>query len=232
MVRRALVVSLCCLWLGACAGSWDSPARQGSSNSRGRAVPATRTYVVRAGDTFYAIAFRHGIDQKQLAQWNGISDPTRIYPGQKLRLTAPPRSATRSAPVPPKPPVVSVSAWRWPTDGRLVASFDLAAKVKQTGILISGQRGQPILAAASGEVVYAGSGLKSYGKLIIIQHTPNYLSAYGHNSALLVNEGDQVRAGQKIATMGETAAQKPRLHFEVRLDGQPIDPMPLLRGRR
>ena len=85
-----------------------------------------------------------------------------------------------------------------------------------------------MLAAAPGEVVYSGSGLKGYGKLVIVQHDARYLSAYGHNAALLVAEGERVAAGQRIATMGETAQQRPRLHFEIRRDGQPVDPLPLL----
>ena len=113
----------------------------------------------------------------------------------------------------------------------MVARFDLAAQVPRTGVLIGGRRGQPVLAAAPGKVVYSGSGLKGYGKLVIVQHDQTYLSAYGHNAALLVAEGDSVRAGQRIATMGETASQRPRLHFEIRRNGQPVDPLPLLGGR-
>ncbi|MEL7310627.1 MAG: peptidoglycan DD-metalloendopeptidase family protein [Pseudomonadota bacterium] len=226
MVLRALALAIVTVGLAGCAASWEQPDSRQRTQSK---VPSSRgVYVVQPGDTFYSIAFRHKIAQEDLARWNRISDVSRIYPGQKLRLTAPSSQPVKATPQ-PRPPVVSVARWRWPTDGRLVGEFDLSQRVKQTGILISGQRGQPILAAAAGEVVYAGSGLKGYGKLVIIQHTPNFLSAYGHNAALLVNEGDQVVSGQKIATMGETAAQKPRLHFEIRRDGQPVDPMPFLR---
>ncbi|MEL7023643.1 MAG: peptidoglycan DD-metalloendopeptidase family protein [Pseudomonadota bacterium] len=229
MVFRALICAVLAAALVGCAGSWE----QSKTPQRTPRVPssspvASGIYTVKPGDTFYSIAFRHNVAQADLARWNRISDATRIYPGQKLRLTAPPNQPVAKTPV-RRAPIQSVARWRWPTEGRLVSSFDLSKKVKQTGILISGQRGQPIFAAAGGEVVYAGSGLKGYGKLVIIQHTPNYLSAYGHNAALLVNEGDQVGSGQKIATMGETAAQKPRLHFEIRKDGQPVDPMPFLR---
>ncbi|MEO1581116.1 MAG: peptidoglycan DD-metalloendopeptidase family protein [Pseudomonadota bacterium] len=229
MVFRALILAAL-VALGGCAGSWDTRSNKSGNSSQGQSAPNTGIYVVRPGDTFYSIAFRYGIAQADLARWNRLSDVSRIYPGQKLRLTKPP--AGQVAAPPPRPPVVPVASWRWPTDGRLVAEFDVGAKVKRTGVLIGGKIGQPIFASADGEVVYAGSGLKGYGKLVIIQHTPNYLSAYGHNAALLVNEGDTVRSGQKIATMGETAAQKPRLHFEIRRDGQPIDPMPLLRSGR
>ena len=211
MVLRALILGAL-VALSGCAGSWDSKTNRSGGASGRQSAPTAGIYVVRPGDTFYSIAFRYGIAQADLAQWNRLSDVSRIYPGHRLRLTTPP--AGQVAPPPPRPPVVPVASWRWPTDGRLVAEFDVGAKVKQTGVLIGGKRGQSIFASADGEVVYAGSGLKGYGKLVIIQHTPNFLSAYGHNASLLVNEGDTVRSGQKIATMGEPAAQEPRLQYQ------------------
>ena len=93
-----------------------------------------------------------------------------------------------------------------------------------TGILIGGQAGQGILAASGGRVVYAGGGLIGYGQLIIVKHNDTYLSAYGHNALLLVKEGAAIKKGQRIATMGEGPGQKPRLHFEIRRNGEPVDP--------
>ncbi len=228
MDRRHLIAALACSAIAGCGGSalnWEGDARPAP-------VPAKGTYTVRGGDTLYSIAFRYGLDHRVLARWNGLNDASLIYPGQRLRLTPPPRAAAtpKRQPPPPPRPASTVTSWRWPTEGRVVARFDLAAQVPRTGILIGGRRGQPVIATAPGEVVYSGSGLKGYGKLVIVQHDARYLSAYGHNAALLVAEGDRVKAGQRIATMGETAAQRPRLHFEIRRDGQPVDPMPLLGG--
>ncbi|MEL7186774.1 MAG: peptidoglycan DD-metalloendopeptidase family protein, partial [Pseudomonadota bacterium] len=93
-----------------------------------------------------------------------------------------------------------------------------------TGVLINGKKGQRVNAAASGYVVYAGSGLNGYGQLIILKHNDTYLSAYGYNASLLVKEGDQINKGQRIATMGEGPERKPRLHFEIRRNGKPVNP--------
>jgi lipoprotein NlpD len=113
--------------------------------------------------------------------------------------------------------------WAWPTNGRI--SVDFGAKPGTgTGVLINGKAGQPITAAASGRVVYAGGGLIGYGKLIILKHNDTYLSAYGYNASLLVKEGEQIKKGQRIATMGEGPERKPRLHFEIRRNGQPVNP--------
>lgn len=234
MARSSLVLTkyVCLLLLaaavGGCGLTWEERQQRSAAPS-----VAPGEYVVRPGDTLYAIAFRHGIDQRRLAAWNGLSDASLIYPGQKLRLRAPPKSAATSKTTnsPQVTRIVSVSDWRWPTAGPIVSRFDLSSQVAKTGVLISGQRGQPVLAASAGEVVYSGGGLKGYGKLIIIRHNDDFLSAYGHNAALLVAEGDRVNRGQKIATMGETASKKPRLHFEIRRRGNPVDPLPLLPRR-
>lgn len=232
MDRRHLVAAIAALAavsLAGCGGralNWEAPPSS-------EPVPARGTYTVRSGDTLYSIAFRYGLDHRAVARWNGLGDASLIYPGQRLRLTAPPAAAGTARPPPAKPAPAPVSRldWGWPTAGRVVAAFDMAAQVPRTGILIGGQRGQPVRAAAPGEVVYSGSGLKGYGKLVIVQHDGTYLSAYGHNAALLVAEGERVNAGQRIATMGETGAQRPRLHFEIRRNGQPVDPLPLLGSR-
>ena len=119
--------------------------------------------------------------------------------------------------------------WAWPAGGTVVAAFDEARGVK--GLSIAGKAGDPVLAAADGRVVYAGSGLRGYGNLIIVKHNGTYLSAYAHNQALLVKEDQVVRRGQKIAEMGATDAQRVQLHFEIRRLGRPVDPTRLLPAR-
>jgi len=118
-------------------------------------------------------------------------------------------------------------AWVWPTD-RTAAPRAVAGG----GILLSGRLGQPVRAAAAGRIVYAGSGLRGYGKLIIIKHSEALLSAYAHNQQLLVREGQDVSVGQTIAVMGEGAPNKPVLYFEIRSNGRPTDPIPYLTGKK
>jgi lipoprotein NlpD len=114
--------------------------------------------------------------------------------------------------------------WMWPTKGKVLAPFSEGSK----GMDIAGRKGAPVLAAASGRVVYAGAGLRGYGKLIIIKHNNTWLSAYAHNDNLLVKEQQDVRKGQKIAEMGQTDADQVKLHFEVRREGKPVDPAKIL----
>jgi lipoprotein NlpD len=120
----------------------------------------------------------------------------------------------------------TVSHWLWPAKGKVIDTYSTANK----GINITGNRGAPIYAAAAGKVVYAGDGLRGYGNLIIIKHNSSYLSAYAHNQAIAVQEGDWVKQGQNIATMGSTNAGKVMLHFEIRRAGKPVNPMTLLDG--
>jgi lipoprotein NlpD len=133
--------------------------------------------------------------------------------------------------VEPKPAPAAVEGdekvdWVWPAKGKIVAGFSEAASLK--GIDIAGTAGQPINASAGGKVVYAGSGLRGYGKLIIVKHNNTYLSAYAHNKDILVKEGQQVTKGQKIAEMGSTDADEVKLHFEIRRNGKPMDPLKYL----
>ena len=118
--------------------------------------------------------------------------------------------------------------WAWPAAGPVVAPFDDA---KTKGLAIGGKAGDPVYAAADGRVVYAGSGLRGYGNLVIVKHNANYLTAYAHNQALLVKEDQIVKRGQKIAEMGATDADRVQLHFEIRKQGKPIDPSRLLPQR-
>ncbi|MFW5969109.1 MAG: peptidoglycan DD-metalloendopeptidase family protein [Halofilum sp. (in: g-proteobacteria)] len=121
-------------------------------------------------------------------------------------------------------------SWRWPTRGSVVARFG-DGRGGGRGIDISGERGQPVQATAAGDVVYSGDGLKAYGRLLIIRHKGDFLSAYAHNSELLVAEGDRVEAGQTIARMGRTREGTTLLHFEIRRDGSPVDPLDYLPER-
>lgn len=118
--------------------------------------------------------------------------------------------------------------WAWPSDGRVVAQFD---EGKNKGIDIAGRAGQQVLAASAGKVMYAGSGIRGYGNLVIVKHSNSLLSAYAHNRAILVKEGDQVRRGQAIAEMGDSDTDSVKLHFEIRQQGKPVDPSKFLPNR-
>ncbi len=125
-------------------------------------------------------------------------------------------------------PAAADTVWLWPANGTLLATFDEATN---KGVDIAGKPGDPVIASAAGKVVYSGSGLRGYGKLVIIKHDANYLTAYAHNQQLLVKEGESVTKGQKIAELGSTDADRPKLHFEIRKQGRPVDPMKYLPAR-
>jgi lipoprotein NlpD len=140
-----------------------------------------------------------------------------------------PPAAAPSAALPPHPEAARVPEiddnkieWVWPASGKVIAGFSDSANLK--GIDIAGKSGQPVVASAAGRVVYAGTGLRGYGKLIIVKHNSTYLSAYAHNRDILVKEGQQVGKGQKISEMGDTDADQVKLHFEIRRLGKPVDP--------
>ncbi|MGY3038943.1 lipoprotein NlpD [Rhodanobacter sp. TND4EL1] len=279
------------------------------------------SYEVLHGDTLYSIAFRKGVDFRDLAQWNGIAEPYTIWPGQRLTLSPPGRpvsapaavassthgSATSVAaspgfeplptpapsthvtgavspapaatsphvstvatapsvvaapapvavPAPPATPsvvpvagvpavapaampppatpaagvsrVVSGVQWHWPADGSLVGRFKSSDAIP--GIEIAGKSGDPVRAAADGVVVYSGNGLVGYGELVIIKHSDSFLSAYGHNRKRLVKEGQRVSRGQQIAEMGSTGTTRNELEFQIRKDGNPVDPLGYLPQR-
>jgi lipoprotein NlpD len=138
-------------------------------------------------------------------------------------VVAPPVSSTVSNSAP-------VSTWRWPTDGKIIDNFS-SSEGGNKGVDIAGTRGQPIFATADGRVVYAGNALRGYGNLIIIKHNDDYLSAYAHNDTMLVREQQEVKAGQKIATMGSTGTSSVRLHFEIRYKGKSVNPLRYLPQR-
>jgi len=202
-------------------------------------------HAVRPGETLYSIAWHYDIDPRDLAAWNQLGDGSLIVPGQRLRLNESVAAVGRASADPgsgkqatqsggsiskPPPPVQPVGSWQWPTTGSVVKAFG-ATPETESGIQVAGNRGQPVRAAAGGEVVYAGSGLVGYGQLVIIKHNPSYLSAYGHNESLQVKEGQRVESGQPIAQMGLGLSQRPLLHFEIRRNGQPVNPMKYLPRR-
>jgi lipoprotein NlpD len=249
---RALVAVFAMLaLLGACARTTvvRTPPRGKPAVSHPASPPKRgATVPVRKGDTLYRIATTHGVSPLDLAMWNRIPPPYTIYPGQRLRLSAPdprrnesrprtepprvvgtvtkPPVATPPKPQPPAPAPAPEAAfdWRWPADGTIVGRFAAGDPTRQ-GVDIAGKSGAPVRAAADGVVVYSGAGLVGYGELIIVKHSEQWLSAYGHNRARLVNEGQRVKAGEQIAEMGRSGASRDMLHFEVRYNGKPQDPL-------
>jgi len=185
--------------------------------------------VVQPGESLYTIAWRYRLDYQDLARWNDLENPDLIYVGQRLSLRAAgatrPAQASSSVPQPrPLPPNLSPPTWQWPARGELVRAFGADSGLGN-GIGIGGSVGQAIRAAAAGRVVYSGSGLIGYGQLLIIKHNDTYLSAYGHNNRLIVGQGDSVERGQTIAEMGIGPERQPQLHFEIRRNGSPVDPL-------
>jgi len=214
------------------------PSGGGGGGGGGGHTCAQYHYVQR-GDTLSGIARWFGVSTTALAQANGIANPSRIYVGQRLRLRPPPGGVVaRPAARPSSPPAVralpqslpAAPPWTWPVLGGRVAG-QVTQPSGGVGLRIDGALGQPVLAAADGKVVYTGTGLHGYGVVIIINHVNGWLTAYGHNATVEVTEGDAVKAGQRIATMGEGVGQQPMLYFEIRIEGTPVDPLTQLPRR-
>nr|WP_259651438.1 peptidoglycan DD-metalloendopeptidase family protein [Pseudomonas sp. NCCP-436] len=159
-----------------------------------------------------------------------VARPQTSSTGSSQVQVAKPAATTTAANTPVKPVARSSTGWAWPASGTVISRFSSNGSLNK-GIDIAGELGQPVLAASDGTVVYAGSGLRGYGELIIIKHSDTYVSAYGHNRRLLVREGQQVKAGQTIAEMGSTGADRVKLHFEIRRQGKPVDPLQYLPRR-
>jgi lipoprotein NlpD len=305
MLSGRMLMLLLPMFLAACAGPPPASVENRNANNIYQGTP-DGYYRVRKGDSLYAIAFRFGLDWRQIAQWNNISAPYVIHPEQLLQVgsTASPSSSsggeisgsgvqTAAAPAPgsetrnletprtsttrdydpgseasastspnsaqntvtPTPvpgqgetttaadkgskqpagviysaPAGDPDRWLWPTDGRIISRFQ-ANDPSRKGVDIGGQAGQKVVASAPGQVVYSGSGLIGYGELIIIKHSDRMLSAYAHNQKRLVNEGEQVAAGSNIAEMGTNDRNQAILHFEIRVNGVPTDPLNFLPQR-
>ena len=218
-------------------------------------------YTVKPGDTLIRIGLETGQSWKDVARWNHLENADLIEIGQVLRVVSPTAAVAGAAPdsagvvarpvittvvAPAAPsvtkPVAPVAAspapaassgeddvaFIWPSSGTLLAGFDEA---RNKGYDIGGKAGDPVMAAADGRVVYAGAGLRGYGNLIILKHNNTFLTAYAHNQSLLVKEDQAVRRGQKIAEMGSTDADRVKLHFEIRRQGKPVDPVRYLPSR-
>ncbi len=216
---------------------------------------SSSTHVVERGETLYSIAFLYDLDFRRLALANNLQAPYTIYPNQHLSLqqagisenavsalpTIPASPAGESAASQGERPQLasenrrreSVPArqvddidWQWPVQGRVLRNFASSnGDISGRGIDIVGKRGDAVFAAANGEVVYAGRGIQGTGDLIIIRHGSRLLSAYMYNSSMLVSEGARINAGDKIAEVGSDITGQELLHFEVRLDGKPVDPL-------
>ena len=250
MMLHWLPVLMVVLVLSACGGGASRGGVQAPIQKVGVASPSSsgfkqgahlRTRLVKSGETLHTIAFEMGVDIHDLVAWNGVSDKSRIRAGQTLLIEppaapigeagmanrAPDRPAGAQVPVSPlapmaKVPVAVASGWIWPVKGQVTRGFDPRKGSK--GLDIVAAEGMPVNAAAAGEVVYAGDGLRGYGNLIILKHNATTLSAYAHQSRLIVSEGQQVLRGQPIGEVGSTDAERIKLHFQIREFGKPVDP--------
>lgn len=248
-----LTVAAASLVLAGCASRVArAPIQDMSSGSATATAPAASSgasYVVRPGDTLYKIAQSNNIEVTRLAQINNIHDPSQLRVGQVLRLDGAPAPASDgtavATPIVPAEPVRPVTPtqdspgsivraddanlinWAWPTQGRIIQGFNASTK----GIDIEGKPGDPVLAAADGKVMYAGNGVRGLGNLILLGHTDGFITAYAHNQELLVQTGQEISRGSRIATIGETDTTSPRLHFEIRRRGTPVNPLSYLPAR-
>lgn len=309
---RIFALILSGLLLGGCMSQPPAPTVDHNTGAAPRPQPAAPSsvpagagaYTVKRGDTLYRIALENGLDYKDLATWNNITNPSSIKEGQVLRVAPPgtteggvvtkpiasgqviesrsldqapaaaPAAAAPAAvgkrdtragkepysdeayarlnktgesakpadsradtkPEVAAPPVAPAAAtagtdevpWLWPSPAKVVAPYSDSGN---KGLDFAGRAGDPVLAAGDGKVVYAGSGLRGYGELIIVKHNATYLSAYAHNRKILVKEGQTVSRGQKIAEMGNTDTDSVKLHFEIRKQGKPVDPAQYLPKR-
>jgi lipoprotein NlpD len=188
--------------------AWNKPA-------------AASNYIVQKGDTLYSISWAFDMDYRDLARINNISAPNyMLRPGQTLNMGR--NNKKTGFPAFAKNDNRALH-WLRPAQGRISKKFALKSGSK--GIDISGKFGEPVMASVAGVVVYSGSGLRGYGNLIIIKHNADYLSAYAHNDHILVKERQTIKAGEKIATMGRANDGKIVLHFEIRHNGKPVDPL-------
>lgn len=249
------------LFIAGCAT--NSPAPITDIHSSTPSTPTSTggtgaSYTVLAGDTLFKIAQQHGVTVQDIAQRNGITDPSQLRVGQVLTIgqgtavaVAPPQAPVTTPvtdnpvttppvaekPVtPPANPVATDSprasdanliAWGWPSSGTIIQGFTTSTK----GIDLAGTMGDPIVAAANGKVMYAGNGVRGLGNLILLGHTNGFITAYAHNETLLVKTGQEIQKGQKIATLGQSDTTSPRLHFEVRRRGTPVNPLSYLPSR-
>lgn len=238
-------IAACVMGLALIAGCTTSGSRApvNDLNSNKSSSASGKIYTVKAGDSLSKIARANGVDEATLIRLNKISNPNRLEIGQVLRLSdgaepvatgtkpitsSKPEARPLEAETPAQPPSrasdAGVISWGWPAKGNVVQNFTTASK----GIDIAGNAGDPVEAAANGKVVYSGNGLRGYGNLVILDHGNGFVTAYAHNRALSVKKDQEVKKGTKIAEMGQTDSTTVKLHFEVRRQGTPVDPLQYL----
>jgi lipoprotein NlpD len=225
-----------------------APKRPSSGQSSYQGQSNQKWVKAIKGDSLHRISNRTGVSVDRLIQLNQLKKPYVIHPGQTIFLKpletashSRPKSSKKTSTTSSKGSAQSKSTqqqiqtvrwpktvrWTRPTKGKVVKKFN-RSRNDAKGVDYKGKRGDAIVAAADGKVVYSGNGLISYGNLVIIKHNKTYLSAYAYNRKLLVSEGDIVKAGQRVAEMGSKNKQSPRLHFEIRKNGKPVDPLKYL----
>lgn len=220
---------LMCLGIGLALSGCAGDSAEGSYSGS--------VYTVKRGDTLSRISRMTGTSVRDLARMNGISPPYTIEIGQKLKVSGGSSSSAKKSTVSKTAKVVPSSAvpksswppvgqrcWRWPASGKVVLTYS-TSEGGNKGIDIAGSRGQPVYAAGAGKVVYVGNQLRGYGNLVMIKHNEDYITAYAHNDKLMVNNGQSVKIGQQIATMGSSDADSVRLHFQIRYRATAIDPL-------
>ena len=218
MKRLALISTIAVL--AACAGN---------NTSSNRAVP-DGYYKVRPGDTLTQIAKRYGQNVNTLVAWNNLHNASQIEVGQILRVrrhVASRNTATQQRQATAVTPINRLNL-QWPTDNASSSIIQRYNGTTSKGIDIAGTQGQQIRSAAAGTVIYVGEEVRGYGKLILISHNEYTITAYAHNDTLFVQKDQKVQAGQVIATMGSSDSDSVKLHFEVRLNGKAVDPLPYL----
>lgn len=279
-LQPIIVVCAAGLLLAGCAARVPAPVVDRSPKPSAQAAPAPAEgvpaghYVVKRGDTLYSIALEHGADYRDVAQWNGLDDPTRLTVGQMLRVTPPeprpgvtvgaargigrlearpiesvPQQARAESRVKTEPKALRLPYSRenlamlsreearaqdpeaiefiWPVKGKVLTAF---AEPRSKGIDIDGKLGDPVVAAAAGRVTYIGTGIPGLGKLVVIKHDNGFSTVYAHNKDIVVKEQQSVARGQKIAELGATDADRPKLHFQIRKGSAPVDPLRYLPG--
>lgn len=246
--RSLIIVSSAVVLLAGCAGTGKSSAPISDlSGSQSAESSAARTYTVKPGDSLNKIAKTTGVDASTISRLNNLSNPNQIRVGQVLRLsdkavTTTTKPVSVSTPKTSAKPLdasndgdakparardASLISWDWPAKGKIIQGFTPTTK----GIDIAGNAGDPVVAAADGKVMYAGNGVRGLGNLVIVNHDNGFITAYAHNRSLLVKAGQDVKKGTKIAEMGQTDTTSVRLHFEVRRQGTPVDPLSYLPAR-
>ena len=246
LLKLSAVVTIASLMSGCISHTASAPV----INAWYQPAAKKSAYRVQKGDTLYSIAWAFGLDYRKLATINHLYAPYELRIGQSLRMTTAPKNQSSPSILSPSPinipqPNKALSTpalnrwyqsknklhWTWPAKGKIISGFS-PSRTGNNGLDISGRLGETIKAAASGQVVYSGSGIRGYGNLVIIKHNRSLLSAYAYNNKIYVKVGDIVRAGQRIATMGTNTANQVMVHFEIRRYGKPINPMTLLKRRR